>query len=183
VELEDALDMVFSAEEIEGFRCEGCGGRPGASKQLSIEQLPRSLVIQVKRFQQGLKLRGHISCPLSLNMLRYCTAAMEAWGPICPKTGVLEEPDQRALEQLRLSKAAMYSLKVVVEHRGKGLNSGHFVAYVLIGSRWYLCNDKNVSVVRSGVVILQVYSIPVLHISGSQYCTFRKQLAMVLVPC
>ena len=145
VDLEDALQMVFSEECIEGFRCEGCGQVPGASKRLSIEQLPRSLVIQVKRFQQDVKLRGHISCPLDLNMLQFSGAEMEARGTLdgrhCSWTGA----DEEALQQLRTANAGLYSLKVVVEHRGRGLNSGHFVAYVLMGSRWFLCNDKSVN--------------------------------------
>jgi ubiquitin carboxyl-terminal hydrolase 22/27/51 len=118
---------------------------PGASKRLSIEQLPLSLVIQVKRFQQDVKLRGHIACPLQLDMLRFSSAEMEARGTLDSKQGSLSDADEEVLQQLHAAEAGTYNLKVVVEHRGRGLNSGHFVAYVLMGSRWFLCNDKSVN--------------------------------------
>ena len=154
--LETALQMVFSEEVIEGFRCEGCGNVPGASKQLSIEQLPRCLVIQVKRFQQDVKLRGHIACPPDLNMLRFSSAEMEARSTLDPKQSSLTGADEDVLQQLHAMQAGRYHLKVVVEHRGRGLNSGHFVAYVLMGSRWFLCNDKSVN---------EVCCLSLIHIS------------------
>jgi ubiquitin carboxyl-terminal hydrolase 22/27/51 len=172
VDLEDALRMVFSEEVIEGFRCDGCGKVPGASKRLSIEQLPRCLVIQVKRFQQDVKLRGHISCPLDLNMLPFSSAEMEARGTLDSEQGSLTGADEEVLQQLQAAKAGLYNLKVVVEHRGRGLNSGHFVAYVLMGSRWFLCNDKSVNEVRS-----QLASLRLLHggMEGSLYDVYLQR--------
>ncbi|XP_065912951.1 ubiquitin carboxyl-terminal hydrolase 45-like isoform X2 [Dysidea avara] len=82
------------------------------SKQLSIASLPEILVIHMKRFNFGQQKSSKIiSFPLILNMAPYCTN-------IC-----LEEfADSR--------KRILYGLYGVVEHCGKSLSGGHYVAYI-----------------------------------------------------
>uniref|UniRef100_A0A1I8ITK4 ubiquitinyl hydrolase 1 n=1 Tax=Macrostomum lignano TaxID=282301 RepID=A0A1I8ITK4_9PLAT len=120
--LEHCLFQFTAAELLTAgnrFRCEGCGAATDHSKRLLIDQPPRLLTLQLKRFaQQGRQLRksgSHIRCPL---LLRLAVAS-----------GQLID----------------FQLCSIVEHSGS-LAGGHYTAYVCAQSgRWYHISDSHVS--------------------------------------
>uniref|UniRef100_A0A1I8IXB5 Ubiquitin carboxyl-terminal hydrolase n=1 Tax=Macrostomum lignano TaxID=282301 RepID=A0A1I8IXB5_9PLAT len=120
--LEHCLFQFTAAELLTAgnrVRCEGCGASTDHSKRLLIDQPPRLLTLQLKRFaQQGRQLRksgSHIRCPL---LLRLAVAS-----------GQLID----------------FQLCSIVEHSGS-LAGGHYTAYVCAQSgRWYHISDSHVS--------------------------------------
>lgn len=94
-----------------------------STRQLKILNPPRVLTLHIKRFQQRgrtfSKYSTYVSFPLELYLDPYCC-------------------DPPA------SKHRKYRLLGVVEHLGKTLQFGHYVAHVRSGNSWYYVSDEYV---------------------------------------
>jgi ubiquitin C-terminal hydrolase len=111
-----------------------------AVKRLRFAQLPRCLVVHLKRFRQDArgrtsKIGGHVAFEEALDLAPY-------WSPPPPPAGegegaaVAEAPPVTA-------PASLYRLQGVVEHSG-GLHGGHYVAFVRRGADWHYASDRHV---------------------------------------
>lgn len=91
-----------------------------STRQLKILNPPKVLTLHIKRFQQRgrsfSKYSTYVSFPLELDL-----------GPYCCNTSA--------------SKHSKYRLLGAVEHLGKTLQFGHYVAHVRAGNSWYYVSD------------------------------------------
>ncbi|CAH8611198.1 unnamed protein product [Heterobilharzia americana] len=121
--LQACLTSYFRPESIDGLIwCSQCNvGRP-AVKQFSLLHLPNVLCFYLKRCHHDTKINTSITFPAELDMAPY-------------------------LHQIVGDKSAWYdrySLYAVLNHSGQ-TNSGHYTAYIRIGSgAWCLCDDQKV---------------------------------------
>jgi hypothetical protein len=112
-----------------------------ASKQLLLCQLPKVLVVCLKRFKQT--SRGTLSknsedvwFPADLDLSPYTFER--------PEQGQgqgLEEGERQAQEQGQERQSTRYSLNGIVEHSG-GIHGGHYVAFIRTGKDWNYYSDS-----------------------------------------
>lgn len=120
------------AEEVDDYVCEECQRSRRARKQLSLRQLPPVLIIHVKRFRTGgggIKVAQGLEFPVEevLDMAPFTTAASRGF-----KAG-----------------AGQYRLDCVIEHIGRRMHGGHYIAYVRHAGGWHRCDDQKIQPVRS----------------------------------
>ncbi|GAM18078.1 hypothetical protein SAMD00019534_012540, partial [Acytostelium subglobosum LB1] len=129
--LDDALSLFMKEETLEGYTCQTKKIEITASKSMSIEILPRILVVHFKRFAfdtKAQKLDKHVSFPTNLTLKSH--------------TPVRTESTKR------------YSLFSVVGHHGKGLSQGHYTCDVLQpNNQWIKFDDANISEVTEQEVL------------------------------
>ncbi|GHJ84852.1 hypothetical protein NliqN6_1254 [Naganishia liquefaciens] len=111
-------------------RCRAVSSGTSATKQLSFKQLPKTLAIQLKRFEQNssnlAKVETMVTFPTELDMRPYMHDAING------------QEDQLPREMYR------YQLSTVVTHEGK-LDNGHYWANVRSGCEWFQCDDEKVT--------------------------------------
>jgi ubiquitin C-terminal hydrolase len=131
ITLAECLAAFHQREWLTGsnrYRCDHCHQLRDATKQLEFVELPEVLVLHAKRFHfrslWASKVADWIQFPVGpeevLDMRPYCV------------TDPIPAPDH-----------TQYALFAVVVHLG-GFGSGHYVAYVLKGGHWFLCDDEQV---------------------------------------
>ncbi|CCK71350.1 ubiquitin-specific protease UBP8 KNAG_0G02930 [Huiozyma naganishii CBS 8797] len=133
--LYDCLDSFHRREQLHDFdyHCPRCQTSRDPIKQLTIERLAPTLVLQLKRFEhltsgQNVKLNDPVQFPLHLDMSRYCTGGE-------PTTSIV------------------YRLSGVVSHSGT-VNEGHYTAVLQLNSgEWFKFNDSMISVVSAEDVL------------------------------
>lgn len=107
--LEDAIDAYMEPEKLEGYTDDTRGVEVQASKQTTIEALPRVLIIHLKRFaydsSQARKLDKYVSFPAKLTLKKHFLS----------NDKVAPDPKKRE-----------YTLCSVVEHHGKVAVKGHY---------------------------------------------------------
>ncbi|XP_045213068.2 ubiquitin carboxyl-terminal hydrolase 42-like isoform X2 [Mercenaria mercenaria] len=131
--IERAFHQFVAAEKLEhenAYKCERCKQKVTAFKRFTIHKPPNVLTIQLKRFQFGSsgsffgnKILKAVRYPLTLNVRPFMS---EKNGP--PMT---------------------YTLFGSIQHEGMSCSSGHYVANVRCGTRWYHFNDSS-RYIRSG---------------------------------
>eukprot|EP00002_Diphylleia_rotans_P023144 TRINITY_DN4548_c0_g1_i7.p1 TRINITY_DN4548_c0_g1~~TRINITY_DN4548_c0_g1_i7.p1 ORF type:complete len:484 (+),score=70.00 TRINITY_DN4548_c0_g1_i7:893-2344(+) len=134
--LPEALSKFFQADILDGqnkYKCERGCGLVRAAKKFSILVQPRSLVIQLKRFNAfdpraqffgGSKISRHIAFDSLLELSPYMSPEVTAF-PRPPTTS--------------------YSLRAVIVHQGSSVSVGHYVAYVRARPKeWFLVDDDQV---------------------------------------
>jgi ubiquitin carboxyl-terminal hydrolase 10 len=139
--VESGFKALSAKEQVETF---GEGGRPitGASKQTLLEELPRILVVQLKRFTycgddlmdlQVRKINKKISYGADLSV-------------------PMESLSLKAKQQFRASggKSNQYNLVGVVFHHGTSTTTGHYTVNVLVGgTKWYRIDDVKIEAIRN----------------------------------
>ncbi|KAG1458479.1 hypothetical protein G6F56_006393 [Rhizopus delemar] len=120
-----------------GYNCGSCKNKVIATKKMTVEELPKRLVIHLKRFAFDLKrcamrkVHNHVSFPAKLNMAPYLSPEM-------------------------LVQSAVYKLYGVLVHEGSSCDSGHYYAYVKAPSgNWLMINDDYVVTVTEEEVLRQ----------------------------
>lgn len=106
-----------------------------ASKQLLLCQLPRVLVICLKRFKQtsrgGLsKNNEDVRFPAELDLSPYTFDGSQT-----PASQSQHQPSEQAKQSSR------YRLNGIVEHSG-GIHGGHYVAFIRSGKDWHFYSDS-----------------------------------------
>jgi ubiquitin C-terminal hydrolase len=124
-----ALQRLVAVETMSDYFCEHCGSSSTARKQLSLCKLPPVLIFHAKRFRHGIKVNDLLSFVPDelLDMRPFTTAAVLGQG----------EPAGEG--------QGLYRMICVIEHIGRTMNGGHYVAYVVHGQRWLKCDDTKVS--------------------------------------
>lgn len=129
--LEKALQNFINAETIRGYMCSACKQAVDAGKQMTVLQLPNSLIIHLKRFtfdwQSGYmqKVDHKVEYPEVLDMAPYVS------------------PEKKEYHQ---EKGSLYRLHGVLVHHGRDCNSGHYYAFTRgVDKKWYLMDDESVS--------------------------------------
>ncbi|KAJ9110052.1 hypothetical protein QFC20_003126 [Naganishia adeliensis] len=111
-------------------RCKAASSGVSATKQLSFKQLPTTLAIQLKRFEQNSsnlsKVETMVTFPTELDMRPYMHDSLNEQESVLPR------------EMYR------YQLSTVVTHEGK-LDNGHYWANVKSGCEWFHCDDEKVT--------------------------------------
>eukprot|EP01102_Stenamoeba_stenopodia_P008888 TRINITY_DN2601_c0_g1_i2.p1 TRINITY_DN2601_c0_g1~~TRINITY_DN2601_c0_g1_i2.p1 ORF type:complete len:664 (-),score=199.63 TRINITY_DN2601_c0_g1_i2:26-1813(-) len=125
--VEDALEFFMSPERLEGVTCSKTELEVQASKQMTIEKLPRILILQLKRFSYSLSAAGRkiekfVSFPKSLNLSAYLSAGKGS----------------------STTESCTYSLRSVISHHGGSLSNGHYTCDVLQPNGDWLEFDDNI---------------------------------------
>jgi ubiquitin C-terminal hydrolase len=119
--------------------CPSCGKKTPTKKQHVISSLPKVLCLHFKRFDaaQNRKIESFVSFPAkNLNM-----------GPFLPHwCEITRVPESEPIPVE--APPILYNLFGTVNHFGT-MQSGHYVANVLVDDLWYHCNDAHIS--RAGV--------------------------------
>ena len=128
----------FSKNETMGgqdkFYCEKCCCKQEAQRRSRIKEAPPILSIHLKRFKyfesqgQGyFKKLGHrVVFPFELRLRNYAAEVVDT--------------------------EALYTLVGVVVHRGRSLNSGHYISYIKSRGNWLEYDDDHVTLVSEEVV-------------------------------
>eukprot|EP01133_Synstelium_polycarpum_P014388 gene14388-16980_t len=146
--LDDALSLFQKEETLEGYTCQTKKVVITASKSMSVEVLPRILIIHFKRFAydtEAQKLDKKISFPTNLQIKSHMAK--------------LDGVPKR------------YTLFSVVSHHGKGLSQGHYTCDVLqANNQWFKFDDASITEVseqdiqsrEAYLLLYQQYQPPVL---------------------
>lgn len=127
--------------------CPACKKKTSTIKQHVVSRLPKILCLHLKRFDDKKKINDFVSFPLKgLNM-----------GGLLPQfceVTRFDEKDFKNAHDSNLTAEAelLYDLFATVNHFGT-LQSGHYVANVMVGNEWYHCNDAHVSHVSADDVL------------------------------
>lgn len=120
--------------------CTSCAKKTSTKKQHTFARLPKILCLHLKRFDaaRNKKIEDFVSFPShGLNM----GSLLSHWCEVTrmESTGYEGEDDLPTAEP-----KILYDLFGVVNHVGS-MQSGHYVANVEVGGKWYHCNDQHVS--------------------------------------
>ena len=135
--LVELLERMHEKELLRGqdkLYCEKCMCTQEAEKSMHYLKLPRTLIVQLKRFKFSektgnfLKLHHEIVYPLSLNM----------------------SVNSKGLGDFPQDKKS-YQLQAVVVHIGSTPYGGHYVAVVRRFNKWFIHNDDRISLVDENV--------------------------------
>ncbi|EGG17025.1 ubiquitin hydrolase B [Cavenderia fasciculata] len=144
--LEEALSLFMKEETLEGYTCSTKGVEVTASKSMSIEVLPKILIVHFKRFAydtEAQKLDKFISFPTTLTLKSHNSHAPPP-----------SQPQTFASTILAAASAKKYSLLSVVSHHGKGLSQGHYTCDVLQPNlQWMRFDDALVSEITEQEVL------------------------------
>lgn len=142
--LDDCL-RGFTLPEVLGeedrLKCSQCGSYQKAYKQMSIENPPQVICIQIKRFQRTMgarkmvssKVETHVTFGLELDVAPYLSAVVK------------NEPQHARNGMLKYT----YDLFSVVNHQGT-MDNGHYTGYVLQSVPngqpvWIKCDDATLT--------------------------------------
>lgn len=151
--LNECLEGFHKKEQLHDydFFCENCQSQQNPIKQLTINNLPPVLVLQLKRFEHLMngtnqKLNDYISFPKQLDMKAYLHDS----------------------EEDNTDPSIIYELIGIISHSGT-VNEGHYVAFCKITSgEWFKFNDSMVTkILEEDVLKEQAYLLfyIVKHIS------------------
>ena len=159
----ESLEQFVRGELLDGdnaYFCEKCQEKRSAIKRMCIRQLPKTLVIQLKRFHydydtnRAVKFDDHFEFPRLLDMAPYTTEGIKS---SMPEGSTVMAGDttkyKRSLSMSRKSKVLQrdvkqpYDLVGVVVHSGQA-NAGHYYSFIKnrysSGEKWFKFNDTTV---------------------------------------
>ena len=166
--LTESLDQFVRGELLEGdnaYYCEKCQAKRSAVKRMSIRKLPKTLVIQLKRFHydhetnRAVKFDDYFEFPRQLDMSPYTTEGIRQ----AEKTSETSKVQRsRTLSTSSMSSASMrqktggqsqanqkmmqvYDLVGMVVHSGSA-GAGHYYSFIKDRSsdKWFKFNDTSV---------------------------------------
>ncbi|KAG0255604.1 hypothetical protein BG011_005045 [Mortierella polycephala] len=166
--LEESLQLYVQGEILDGdnkYKCSSCDKHVDAIKRACIKELPRNLILHLKRFDydmdtmRRIKINDHFEFPTRLDMepytLDYLTRKEQA------QEGACTSPSSYFSGAKENTAAFQYNLVGVLVHTGTA-DSGHYYSYIkdrnpdtsICGSpsaspncenaRWYHFNDSKV---------------------------------------
>ena len=167
----ESLEQFVRGELLDGdnaYFCEKCQEKRSAIKRMCIRQLPKTLVIQLKRFHydyetnRAVKFDDHFEFPRLLDMGPYTTEGIKSSTSDSSTTTVQsvlapssDSKYKRSLSMSRKSKVPIqprevkqpYDLVGVVVHSGQA-NAGHYYSFIKnrysSGEKWFKFNDTTV---------------------------------------
>ncbi|KAG0306868.1 hypothetical protein BGZ97_000587 [Linnemannia gamsii] len=159
--LEESLQLYVQGEILDGdnkYKCSTCDNHVDAIKRACIKELPRNLILHLKRFDydmdtmRRIKINDRFEFPSRLDMepytIDYLTRKEQA------QDGVASSPTTAQMPEQDKSAAFQYNLVGVLVHTGTA-DSGHYYSYIkdrsgsTSGSQddnthWYHFNDSRV---------------------------------------
>lgn len=137
VPVRECLDEAFVTETLTGetaYECERCKRKVTATLARRIAQLPPVLVLHIVRTAWslgGAKTQTHVAVPTDGLDLSPWMEGSRGAGDASTVTAL----------------TAVYDLHGVVQHAGRGIREGHYVAYARndTSDEWHLFNDGRVS--------------------------------------
>ena len=126
------MDNYFKTEVLYDYQCSECRFVVGTEKKLNIINSPQLLLLHLCRF----------------------TSAIEKIDTF------VEFPTEFTIEYIRdvNGQQMSYRLTGMIRHTGSSIESGHYIAYVLIDGSWYEANDAQMTEVSWQTIRkLQVY--------------------------
>ena len=141
--VERQLRHFTMPESLSGIDCPACQKKTSTIKQHVVSRLPKILCLHLKRFDDKQKINDFVSFPLkNLNMgsllPQFCeVTSFGDWD-------FGENKNTADLADLMTEAELPYDLFATVNHFGT-LQSGHYMANVLVEHQWYHCNDAHVS--------------------------------------
>mmetsp|Transcript_10848 Transcript_10848/g.33267 ORF Transcript_10848/g.33267 Transcript_10848/m.33267 type:complete len:635 (-) Transcript_10848:236-2140(-) len=150
--VEDALQLYFEPESLEGYMLESTKETVEAKKHNTLDRLPRALILNLKRFSYNAETR--IGAKI--------TKKVEFGEELVIQNNSLSSNKIAPAKEQRT-----YKLTAVVTHIGKEIAGGHYVCDVRVqkspdlnggSSEWVHCDDSNItSVAPSAVLSRQAY--------------------------
>ena len=154
----ESLEQFVRGELLDGenaYYCEKCHEKRSAIKRMCIRQLPKTLVIQLKRFHfdydtsRAVKFDDYFEFPRSLDMAPYTTEGLKA-----ATSANNEEKYKRTMSSSASKKSKVlrdikqpYDLVGIVVHSGQA-NAGHYYSFIKdrhsAGDKWFKFNDTTV---------------------------------------
>ncbi|KAF9930001.1 hypothetical protein FBU30_001020 [Linnemannia zychae] len=157
--LEESLQLYVQGEILDGdnkYKCSTCDKHVDAIKRACIKELPRNLILHLKRFDydmdtmRRIKINDRFEFPSRLDMepytIDYLTRKEQAQDGTATSPTATQPPEQHK------SAAFQYNLVGVLVHTGTA-DSGHYYSYIKDRSgsgsvndntRWYHFNDSRV---------------------------------------
>lgn len=159
----ESLEQFVRGELLDGdnaYFCEKCQEKRSAIKRMCIRQLPKTLVIQLKRFHydyetnRAVKFDDHFEFPRLLDMGPYTTEGLKSSASDTTSASTAGESKyRRSMSMSRKSKVLQrdvkqpYDLVGVVVHSGQA-NAGHYYSFIKnrysSGEKWFKFNDTTV---------------------------------------
>jgi ubiquitin C-terminal hydrolase len=140
----------FSKREIlendSAYQCDACGGRRTAVMRSFIKALPPVLIVHINRARWLMggskeKLQDHVDCPLSdLDLSQHGCLALDS----TPRDRIRHETSSSVPSASRVR----YDACSVIEHKGRGIDRGHYLAYAkeAASQEWISYDDAIVKV-------------------------------------
>jgi len=129
--LEETLYNYVAIETLEDYKCEKCGKKGEAKKQLKIHKAPNILILHLKKFDYSNHLKK-INKTLTF----------------------LETLDLSPIMSNKNSDA-IYDLYAALVHYGSTLFSGHYVAFIKVDGSWVLADDKETEPLVNNSILLK----------------------------
>jgi ubiquitin C-terminal hydrolase len=129
--LDDCLKNYSVGENV-SYKCESCKTDGHATKVMNIFQVPKKLIIQLKRFSNQNPLRMHFGNDKIRNKINFPITNLRL-------TNIMSDINPNNYS---------YNLYAIVNHMG-GLGGGHYIAHSKnhLDDKWYCFNDDTVSYV------------------------------------
>ena len=149
INLIDCIEYLGEEEILDGkdlFFCENCKNKQKSMKKIEIYNIPKILIIQLKRFNHDSKITTKVNYPINnLDLTKY----------------VLSYKNSNINNYFE----AKYDLFAVANHYGS-LSFGHYKAYCKnsIDNNWYEFNDSNVKQISEDEIV-----------NSNAYVLFYKQ--------
>ena len=162
--LTESLDQFVRGELLEGdnaYYCEKCQAKRSAVKRMSIRKLPKTLVIQLKRFHydhetnRAVKFDDYFEFPRQLDMSPYTTEGIrqaEKSETKVQRSRTLSTSSMSAMRKTSSSganltptsnqKMQVYDLVGIVVHSGSA-GAGHYYSFIKdrASDKWFKFND------------------------------------------
>jgi ubiquitin C-terminal hydrolase len=135
--LDDSLRLFVEEEVIDGSEkptCYKCKSRNAHTKRISIEKLPKVLVVHLKRFlfsPYSYKISTNVEYPIDgLDISKYLSVNVE--------------PGNASTSHSFKNPNCIYDLYAISLHSGSSQSSGHYYAYGKhpFSHRWHCFNDS-----------------------------------------
>jgi Ubiquitin carboxyl-terminal hydrolase len=142
--IEDLLNVFTSTETLKDedkINCTSCNQKNCSKKHNTIVQLPKLLVLHIKRFKytkdfRVIKSKQLVTFEEELDMHKYLS-----------EPNILREvkdEDSHSKTMAKIKKPTRYTLRSVVNHIGS-LQAGHYYAYARDDDAWHEYNDTHVT--------------------------------------
>ncbi len=165
--LMESLEQFVRGELLDGdnaYFCEKCQEKRSAIKRMCIRQLPKTLVIQLKRFHydwetnRAVKFDDHFEFPRQLDMGPFTTEGIrnseKATEPESPQVDKQQKKSWSCDRALGRKKTSIlrdgrqpYDLVGIVVHSGQA-NAGHYYSFIKnrysSSDKWFKFNDTTV---------------------------------------